>query len=57
MFREKKIELRTLSQLYAAYLLYSTLFAINRVELDGSERTTVISRRARGVTALDFDIR
>lgn len=43
--------------LYAAYLLYSTSSAINRVELDGSQRTTVTSSGTRGVRALDFDIR
>ena len=41
----------------AAYLLYSTSSAINRVELDGSQRTTVTSSGTRGVRAHDFDIR
>ena len=41
----------------AAYLLYSTSSAVNRVELDGSQRTTVTSSGTRGVRALDFDFR
>ena len=37
--------------------LYSTSRAINRVELDGSQRTTITTVGTRGVLALDFDIR
>jgi len=45
------------SHLCTAYLLYSTINAINRVELDGSQRTTVTTVGTSGVIALDFDIR
>lgn len=45
------------SYLCTAYLLYSTTRAINRVELDGSQRTTITTVGTSGVRALDFDIR